>query len=279
MVTRGVNSGGSEDNLGSVKAALNYLEDMSYKGISADATNQAWKMLLESKDDLENAQSFRFDLVDVARQSMSAIFAIIAQNDFVPSIKAKNTSAAQTAANKLLDLIGDFDTLLNTNENFMLGPWIQWAREWGEGQGEEVGDWYEFNARNQLTLWGPDGNINDYARKAWGGWFKTITCTAGSTSWSCKSNLSAMEKNSIPKLMKQPCFLLVKIGRTRHSQYFRQAQWAILLTLPVISIANGFFVVCRRRMYYRSLRATSIIIFILLALISENIIVIINIKK
>ena len=47
-------------------------------------------MLLESKDDLENAQSFRFDLVDVARQSMSAIFANIAQNEFVPSIKAKN---------------------------------------------------------------------------------------------------------------------------------------------------------------------------------------------
>ena len=161
-------SGGSEGDLGNVKAMLNQREHMPSKGISADATNQAWKMLLESKDDLENAQSFRFDLVDVARQSMSAIFAIIAQNDFVPSIKAKNVSAAQTAANKLLDLIGDFDALLNTNENFMLGPWIQWAREWGEGQGEEVGNWYEFNARNQLTLWGPDGNINDYARKAWG---------------------------------------------------------------------------------------------------------------
>ena len=23
----------------------------------------------------------------------------------------------------------------------------------------------EYNARNQLTLWGPDGEINDYARK------------------------------------------------------------------------------------------------------------------
>ena len=27
----------------------------------------------------------------------------------------------------------------------------------------------EFNARNQLTLWGPTGQINDYARKEWGG--------------------------------------------------------------------------------------------------------------
>ena len=159
--------GSSEGDLGNVKAVLNQREHMPYKGISADATNQAWKMLLESKDDLENAQSFRFDLVDVARQSMSAIFANIAQNEFVPSIKAKNTSAAQTAANKLLDLIGDFDTLLNTNENFMLGPWIQWARQWGEGQGEEVAIGMSL-MHVTSSRYGPDGNINDYARKAWG---------------------------------------------------------------------------------------------------------------
>ena len=42
------------------------------------------------------------------------------------------------------------------------------GKRMGEGQGEDVGNWYEFNARNQLTLLGPDGNINDYARKAWG---------------------------------------------------------------------------------------------------------------
>ena len=28
---------------------------------------------------------------------------------------------------------------------------------------------YEFNARNQLTLWGPDGQIMDYAGKQWAG--------------------------------------------------------------------------------------------------------------
>ena len=27
----------------------------------------------------------------------------------------------------------------------------------------------EFNARNQITLWGPHGEINDYAKKDWGG--------------------------------------------------------------------------------------------------------------
>lgn len=28
---------------------------------------------------------------------------------------------------------------------------------------------YEYNARNQITLWGPDGQIKDYANKQWAG--------------------------------------------------------------------------------------------------------------
>lgn len=28
---------------------------------------------------------------------------------------------------------------------------------------------YEYNARNQITLWGPNGEIRDYANKQWSG--------------------------------------------------------------------------------------------------------------
>ena len=30
-------------------------------------------------------------------------------------------------------------------------------------------DLYEYNARNQITLWGPNGEIDDYAAKNWAG--------------------------------------------------------------------------------------------------------------
>lgn len=30
-------------------------------------------------------------------------------------------------------------------------------------------DLYEYNARNQITLWGPSGEIKDYANKQWAG--------------------------------------------------------------------------------------------------------------
>merc|ERR1711871_1635624 len=127
---------------------------------------------MESSDTLKDVPSYRYDLVDVARQSLSAVFGNVALNEFASAIESKNKLAAQQSGKKLVGLIDDFDTLLNTNENFMLGPWIKWARQWGDGKAKAIGDWYEFNARNLLTLWGPNGNINDYARKAWGGLVK-----------------------------------------------------------------------------------------------------------
>jgi alpha-N-acetylglucosaminidase len=41
------------------------------------------------------------------------------------------------------------------------------ARAWG--QTEEEKTLLEFNARNQVTLWGPRGEIADYASKQWSG--------------------------------------------------------------------------------------------------------------
>mmetsp|Transcript_15996 Transcript_15996/g.25573 ORF Transcript_15996/g.25573 Transcript_15996/m.25573 type:complete len:133 (-) Transcript_15996:103-501(-) len=49
----------------------------------------------------------------------------------------------------------------------MLGRWLKWAQSWGTSAEEKK--WLNFNARNQLTLWGPTGQIKDYATKAWGG--------------------------------------------------------------------------------------------------------------
>lgn len=56
----------------------------------------------------------------------------------------------------------------------MLGPWIAAARATASGQGaakQAEQDVLEFNARNQITEWGPGSrdSLHDYARKQWGG--------------------------------------------------------------------------------------------------------------
>jgi hypothetical protein len=46
---------------------------------------------------------------------------------------------------------------------------------------------YEYNARNQITLWGPRGEIVDYANKQWAGMF--IFCKRLARVWSKVCNM------------------------------------------------------------------------------------------
>merc|ERR1712151_141128 len=86
---------------------------------------------------------------------------------FQAATSQKNYTAASDVSQRLLEIVDDFDRLLSTDENFMLGRWLKWAQSWGESPAEKK--WMDFNGRNQLTLWGPTGQIVDYASKAWGG--------------------------------------------------------------------------------------------------------------
>ena len=57
-------------------------------------------------------------------------------------------------------IIADLDAALSADRNFLLGNWIADAAAWGGADA----DWTNllvFNARNQITLWGPRGEIND----------------------------------------------------------------------------------------------------------------------
>ncbi|KAI9065123.1 glycoside hydrolase family 89 protein [Trametes sanguinea] len=112
---------------------------------------------------------FAYDVVDVARQLLSNRFVDLytALVD-VYDAPASTSHSVQAAGQPLLDLLSDLDALLYTNEHFLLSTWIADARKWSRGS-KTYGTYLEYNARNQITLWGPDGEINDYASKAWAG--------------------------------------------------------------------------------------------------------------
>ncbi|XP_052132582.1 alpha-N-acetylglucosaminidase-like [Frankliniella occidentalis] len=71
------------------------------------------------------------------------------------------------SAAQVMQLFSDLERILSTDTHFMLGPWLRSARERATTELEEAV--YEWNARNQLTLWGPRGEIRDYAAKQWAG--------------------------------------------------------------------------------------------------------------
>eukprot|EP01084_Bolivina_argentea_P185792 320339_1 len=77
-----------------------------------------------------------------------------------------NITCIKENGNNALDILNDLDNILLTNVNFMLGPWILLARNGSNDT--DTRNWLEYNAKNQLTLWGPHGEINNYAAKDWG---------------------------------------------------------------------------------------------------------------
>lgn len=73
----------------------------------------------------------------------------------------------------LLKLIKEVDTLLRTNKNFQLGVWTRGAllkAQFASNKKEEIAAaerQFLFSAKNQITLWGPHAEINDYSAREW----------------------------------------------------------------------------------------------------------------
>jgi len=137
---------------------------------SLDDLWTAWKLLLSSNVAALGAgkvDPFNHDVVDLGVNVLTNEFTL-RLHDFYAAIKAKNLADVKTYGAQLLELIEDMDKLLASDNYYLLGKWIADARTLA-GANQTEADLYEFNARNQLTLWGPDGNINDYARKSWAG--------------------------------------------------------------------------------------------------------------
>lgn len=75
----------------------------------------------------------------------------------------------------LLKLIQQLDTLLQTNKNFQLGVWTRGALKKASFAADETHSLeamqrqFLFAAKNQISLWGPNGEINDYSAREWAG--------------------------------------------------------------------------------------------------------------
>ena len=128
---------------------------------------KAWGLLLEDEvvKKLKDIDTYNHDLVDLGVNILTNEFDI-ERKIFTSAYKDKNLTELQTSGEKLLTFIKEADKLLSSDKIYLLGRWINKAKEIAPNNYQNL---FEFNARNLITLWGPDGNINDYAAKSWGG--------------------------------------------------------------------------------------------------------------
>jgi alpha-N-acetylglucosaminidase len=125
------------------------------------------ELMLQAPPSLRRQKQFRYDLVDVTRQVLSDLFIPIREKFANAYYSEQGFDVVQRYGKLLLNLIASMENVLATHENFLLGNWIQSAR--ANSEDPEIQSIFEFNARNQVTLWGPNGQITDYASKQWAG--------------------------------------------------------------------------------------------------------------
>lgn len=127
----------------------------------------AWDLFVGAIADHTSFEGFEYDLVDLTRQVL-ANYALPLQQQVATAFAQKDREAFQRYATEFLGLIEDMDQLLATRKDFLLGPWVHDARQWGTN--EEEKRIFEKNAKNLITTWGgPDNFLHEYACRQWSG--------------------------------------------------------------------------------------------------------------
>lgn len=135
------------------------------------STWEAARLMLSVADQFRGNNNFEYDLVDICRQALADRGRII-YNQTIADFKSCDKKAFKKHSEEFLRMILQQDSLLATRSEFRIGNWTGQARSLGTN--EEESNLYEWNARVQITTWGPrecadKGRLHDYAHKEWQG--------------------------------------------------------------------------------------------------------------
>ncbi|KAH8297970.1 hypothetical protein KR018_003236 [Drosophila ironensis] len=137
---------------------------------NASDVQEAWHLLLSSRAIIpledDRYEVYEHDLVDVTRQFLQ-ISADRLYVNLKSSYRKRQAQRFEYLGSKLLELLDDMELILASGRNFLLGNWLEQAKQVALPAEDRRS--FEFNARNQITAWGPDGQILDYACKQWSG--------------------------------------------------------------------------------------------------------------
>ncbi|XP_063910098.1 alpha-N-acetylglucosaminidase-like isoform X1 [Zophobas morio] len=126
----------------------------------------SWTSLLEAADNIGNNSGYLHDLVDITRQVLQ-VNGDLYYKEIIKAFQNKDIENFENNSKTFLEIFPDLEAILSTNRDFLLGPWLESAKSAANDSTEAKQ--FEYNARNQITLWGPRGEILDYANKQWAG--------------------------------------------------------------------------------------------------------------
>lgn len=135
---------------------------------------RALELFIAGGDELSGSSTYSYDLVDLTRQ----VLAKHANELFLKVIEAyrlKDSHGVAHQSQMFLDLVEDIDTLLACHEGFLLGPWLESAKQLAQDEEQQIQ--FEWNARTQITMWYDNTEVEasllrDYGNKYWSGLLK-----------------------------------------------------------------------------------------------------------
>lgn len=163
-------------------------------------TRQAAILLTSVAEKYRGNNNFEYDLVDICRQAL----ADQGRKQYLKAMadyKSFSRQEFKKDSNRFLKMILLQDKLLGTRPEFRLGRWIEEARSLGKTAEEK--DFYEWNARVQITTWGnricaDNGGLHDYGHKEWQGLLKDFYYLRWSTFM--KSLASQLSLQDTPRI-------------------------------------------------------------------------------
>ena len=152
---------------------VNRASNWSPEGLRYDASRfrGALDELLEVAPALRGSPTYRYDLVDVARQVLAN-----ESRRLLPQIKeafqAGDAQGLRVLEDRWLSLMDVQDQLLATDADFMLGTWLSHVKGWASNPDEDAV--LHYDARSILTTWGDrkaseGADLHDYGNKDWSG--------------------------------------------------------------------------------------------------------------
>jgi alpha-N-acetylglucosaminidase len=130
---------------------------------------KAWDLFVADADKYRGVKTFEHDLVNVSRQALANLGLLTLARLNAAYAKA-DKPAFEQAADEFLELLQAQDRLTAASPHFLLGAWINAARALGATPAEM--DLFEWNARTQITVWGPRetaDRLHEYANREWAG--------------------------------------------------------------------------------------------------------------
>uniref|UniRef100_A0A1A9ZVR9 Alpha-N-acetylglucosaminidase n=1 Tax=Glossina pallidipes TaxID=7398 RepID=A0A1A9ZVR9_GLOPL len=128
---------------------------------------KAWQLMLDSNFSIPvtHYAEYEYDLVDITRQFLQIVSEQLYIN-IIAAYRRHQIERFNYLVDKLMELFDNLEQILATNVHFLLGTWLEDSKKYSK---EGFADLFEFNARNQITTWGPKSQIGDYATKQWSG--------------------------------------------------------------------------------------------------------------